>query len=90
MLLKMIIYSKYSKIQNIFLCSEIQFWFSRLKFTIHKMLVRIANREAPDRTADLGLHCLSMPFWQDALQPIKLYGNQPQNPKLRNKPENFH
>ena len=27
---------------------------------IHKMLVRIANREYPD----LGLPCLSMPFWQ--------------------------
>ena len=33
------------------------------------MLVRIANREDPDQTAfqkqsDLGLHCLSMRFWQ--------------------------
>ena len=27
---------------------------------IQKMLVRIANREYPD----LGLHCLSRPFWQ--------------------------
>ena len=27
------------------------------------MLVRIANREDPDKTA-LGLHCLSRPFWQ--------------------------
>ena len=27
---------------------------------IHKMLLRIANREF----ADLGLHCLSLPFWQ--------------------------
>ena len=27
---------------------------------IHKMLVRIANREYPD----LGLPCLSIPFWQ--------------------------
>ena len=32
------------------------------------MLVRIANREDPDQTAsgkqsDLGLHCLSKPFW---------------------------
>ena len=38
---------------------------------IHKLLVRIANREDPDQTAsfemkqsDLGLTCLSMPFWQ--------------------------
>ena len=34
---------------------------------IHKMLVRIANREDPDQTAsspDLGLHCLSRPFYQ--------------------------
>ena len=29
------------------------------------MLIRIANREDPDQTAsDLGLHCLSRPFWQ--------------------------
>ena len=29
------------------------------------MLVRIAKREDPDQTAsDLGLHCLSCPFWQ--------------------------
>ena len=27
------------------------------------MLVRIANREEPDQT-DLGLLCLSRPFWQ--------------------------
>ena len=38
---------------------------------ICKMLVRIANREDPDQTAsseekqsDLGLSCLSRPFWQ--------------------------
>ena len=31
---------------------------------INKMLVRIANREDPDQTqSDLGLHCLSRPFW---------------------------
>ena len=38
----------------------------------HKTHVRIANREDPDQTADeeaviqsdLGLHCLSRPFWQ--------------------------
>ena len=27
--------------------------------------IRIANREDPDQTAfDLGLHCLSRPFWK--------------------------
>ena len=36
---------------------------------IHKMLVRIANREDPDHTllqkpSDLGLHCMPQPFWQ--------------------------
>ena len=36
---------------------------------IHKMLVRIANRETLirlllQRQFDLGLHCLPMPFWQ--------------------------
>ena len=36
---------------------------------IHKMLVRIANREDPDQTASaeavcLGLRCLRMPFRQ--------------------------
>ena len=33
---------------------------------IHKMLVRIANREDSDETAslDLALHWLSGPFWQ--------------------------
>ena len=32
---------------------------------IHKMLVRIANREGPDqkKQSDLGLPCLSRPFW---------------------------
>ena len=30
---------------------------------IHKMLFRISNWEDPDQT-DLGLHCLSGPFWQ--------------------------
>ena len=37
---------------------------------IHKMLVRIANREEPDQTAslkaDLGLPCRSRPFGQAA------------------------
>ena len=28
------------------------------------MLVRIANSEDPDETADLGQHYLSRPFWQ--------------------------
>ena len=36
---------------------------------IHKMLVRIVDREDPDQTlfqkqSDLGLWCLSRPFWQ--------------------------
>ena len=37
---------------------------------IHNMLVRIANREDPDRTvffseaSDMGLHCLTRPFWR--------------------------
>ena len=32
---------------------------------IHKMLVRIANREVHDQIqSDVGLHCLSRPFWQ--------------------------
>ena len=32
---------------------------------IHKMLVRIENREDPGQTAsDLSLHCLSRPLWQ--------------------------
>ena len=31
----------------------------------HKMLVRIASREEPDKTAsDLGLHVFSRHFWQ--------------------------
>ena len=39
------------------------------KATINKILVRVANREDPDQTAskkqsDLGLRCLSRPFWQ--------------------------
>ena len=38
------------------------------------MLARIANREDPDQTAssqqsDLGLHCLSRPFWQATSDP---------------------
>ena len=36
------------------------------------MLVRIENREGPVQTqADLGLHCLSRPFWQ-ALSVLEL------------------
>ena len=39
------------------------------KAGIHKMLLRIANREDHNQTAsleqsDLGLHCLSRPFWK--------------------------
>ena len=53
---------KCSKILNTFL-----FLFSNemlvFRTGIHKMLIRIANREDPDQTAsDLGLHCLSRPF----------------------------
>ena len=33
-----------------------------IKAGIHKMLARIANREDPNQT-DLGLHCLSRPFF---------------------------
>ena len=35
-----------------------------IRAAIHKMLVRMANREDPDETAssDLGLSCLSRPF----------------------------
>ena len=58
-----------SKISNTFL-----FLFSNIMLVLRaeslKMLVRIANREDPDRTAssvfkqsDLGLHCLPRPFW---------------------------
>ena len=33
---------------------------------IHKILVKMPNREDPDQTAsDLGLFCLSRPFWQE-------------------------
>ena len=32
---------------------------------VHKILVRIVNREDPDQTV-LGPHCLSKPFWQGA------------------------
>ena len=45
---------------------------------IHKILVRIVNREDPDQTAsqkqsDLCLHCLSRPFWQaDSVQNLEL------------------
>ena len=30
---------------------------------IHKMLAIIANRQFPDKSFDLGLHCFSKPFW---------------------------
>ena len=37
-------------------------------YQIKNLLVRTANTEDPDQTAlekaDLGLHCLSRPFWQ--------------------------
>ena len=50
-------YGKCSKISNTFLFSNKMLVF---RVTIHKMLVKIANREDPD----LGLRCLST-FWQD-------------------------
>ena len=45
---------------------------------IHKMLVRIANRKTlirllSQKQSDLGLHCLSMPFWCSKFQYIYLY-----------------
>ena len=59
-------FGKCSKILNTFL-----FLFSYKMFVSragnHTVLVRIANREYPDQTAsstDLGLPCLSRPFWQ--------------------------
>ena len=39
-----------------------------IRAKIHKMLVRIANSADPDslkKQSDLGLHCLSRPFWQE-------------------------
>ena len=62
--LYMTIYGKCSKISNTFL-----FLFSNkmlvFRAGIHKMPVRIANREDPGQTAeesDLGLRCLSRHF----------------------------
>ena len=64
--LQFLYYSKCSKILNTFL---FLFSYKRLvsRAGIHTVLVRIANREDPDKTAsptDLGLFCLSRPFWQ--------------------------
>ena len=56
------IYGKCAKISNTFLFLFASKMFIRAR--IHKMIVRIANREDPDQTADLGLHCSSRPFWQ--------------------------
>ena len=54
------VYGKCSKILNTF-----HFLFSKkmwvIMAAIHKMVVRVANREDPDQS-DLGLHCLSRPF----------------------------
>ena len=37
---------------------------------IHKMLIRIANREDPDqKQSDVSLSCLSKPFWQTPSVP---------------------
>ena len=40
-----------------------------IRVGIHKSLVKKANSEVPDQTAssDLGLQCLSRPFWQNWL-----------------------
>ena len=35
-----------------------------IRADVHKMLVRIATKETPYQTADLGLPCLSKSFWQ--------------------------
>ena len=57
---------KFSKISN-FSLSVLKILVFRAE--VHNMLVRIANREDPDQTAsanrqsDLGLHCLSRPYW---------------------------
>ena len=54
---------KYSKISNTFhFLISMKMWVIRAG--IHKMLIRLANREDPDKTppqkqSDLGLHCLS-------------------------------
>ena len=50
------------KILNAFLFSN---KMSVFRTGIHKLLVRLANREDPDQTAsDLGLHWWSWSFWQ--------------------------
>ena len=48
-------------------CSKIKCWFSGLKFTkclseyqTGKTLIRLLLQ----KQSDLGLHCLSIPFWQ--------------------------
>ena len=54
------IYGKCSKISNTF----IFLFLNKMlvcRAIIHKMLIRVANREDPDRS-DLGLFCLSRPF----------------------------
>ena len=64
MLILHIWYNKYSKISNF------SFWLV-IKAGRHKMLVRKANREDPclcifqclQKQSDVGLHCLSWPFW---------------------------
>ena len=57
-------YGECSKITN---ALKFLFVFSTIRLVImagiHKMLVRLANREDPDqKQSDLGLHCLSRPF----------------------------
>ena len=62
--------SKCSKILNTFLfLFSNKMWVN--KAGIHKMHVRIANRGDPGETAsDLGLHCLSIPFWKQIVFEI--------------------
>ena len=44
-----------------------------IRARIHKMHVRIANREDPGQT-DLDVPCLSMPFWQaTSVQNLKIF-----------------
>ena len=61
-------YSKCSKISNTF-PFLLSYKMLVIRAGIHKMLVRIANREYSDQTAssdqsDLGLHCMLGLFWQ--------------------------
>ena len=66
-------YGKHSKILNTF--SLFSNKMLVIRAAIHKMLVRIANMDGPDQTAsesDLGVHCMSRPFWQATSIPDRL------------------